>query len=220
MRKYFSGLIILVLSIFIMTGCEDLFTTSAFEALAKDPSDMTSAQLETHAATVLSSGDSAAMAEVLTALADDLAATTAAEDPGLYLLATDLALGGSGLTDAIVEVVPDVLAGDINMDESYYTDLLATFDQDLISDSVTTFEAVALAAAGDDSIEITESQYTNAAVAQALVLLDESSGSTDIFTSPTAEQEADVQNVLDWAEAGGVDLSTLIPGVDFEGLEL
>jgi len=219
MRKVFPGLIVLVITIFILTGCEDLFTTSVFESLAASPSDMTDAQLETYAESVLSSGDSGAMVAVLDAIEDSLTTTTAADDPELYLLATDLALGASGLTDALVEVVPDVLAGDIEMDETYYTDLLESFDQELISDSVSTFEDVFDAAAADDTIVITESQYTNAAVAQALVLIDEAEGSMDIFENPTVEQEEDVQNVLDWAEAGGVDLSTLIPDIDFGDLE-
>ena len=165
--------------------------------LAKDPSDMSDAQLEVYAETVLSSGNASDMADAFEAVQDNLPAD-AADDPEMYLLAADLALGGSGLTEAITDVLPDVLDGGI--DETFdYESILESFDDALIAESVAVFEDVAAVEGAD----ISESQYVNAAVAQALVIINEAGGDLDAVD----ENDPRMDQVEAWAELGGVDIS-------------
>ena len=193
--------LLLLSSLFIiLSGCEALFTTSVFESLAKSPSEMSTAELETYAETVLSSGNSEDMAETFTAVEASLP-ETAEEDTEAYLLATDLALGGSGLTDAITDIVPDIMEGSIDDTFDYQT-VLDSLDDTLIASSVDLFTEVAAV----EGAEISESQYVNAAVAQALVLIDEAGG--DVSAVDDTDPRIDL--ITAWAEAGGVDVSAYL----------
>ncbi len=196
------GIVILIISLFIFAGCEALFTTSAFEKLAADPSDMSPAQLETYAEGIAQSGDSDAMAEAFDAVEENLPAD-AADDPELYLLAADLALGGSGLTEAIVDVAAEFTAGTI--EEFDLVGTVESIDSALLISSVDLFEDVVAV----EGAEITDSQYANAAAAQALVIINEAE---DMDSIDLDDDRWD--NVIEWGEAGNVDLNDLL-GLEF-----
>jgi hypothetical protein len=191
-----------LLLLFSMTGCQDLFTRSAFTWAAADPSDMSAAQLKTYAEGLVMSGDNEAMAEAYTALVDTLP-DDAADDPDLYLLASDLAMGGSGLPDAITEAVsllPDFETMDPTELENTISDLINGIDGTLLEGSVDLFTEVSALPGSADSI--TESQYTNAAVALLFVIYQDTPDPADITADP------DFAQVEAWALAGGMDLDT------------
>ncbi len=185
--------------LFLFVSCQDIFTTSAFSWAATPLSEMSGEQQVAYAEEVAKSGDSDAMAEAFTAIADDVAATTAEEDPDLYLLASDLAMGGSGLPDAITEVVgllPDI--DDLSEAEltAEIDTIIEGIDPTYLEDSVALFTEVSTVA--DAADDITESQYTNAAVAQIFIIYEEV-GAENVTTHPDyAQAEA-------WATLGGLD---------------
>jgi len=192
-----------LLLLFSLMGCQDLFTRSAFAWAATDPSDMSAAQLKTYAEGLVKAGNKDAMAEAYAALVEKLP-DDAADDPELYLLASDLAMGGSGLPGAMVEAVsllatfdPDE-PGDM---EDTIQALIDGIDGDLLAGSVTQFAAVA--ALEDGAAEtITETQYTNAAVAQLFVIYQGTPDPADITDDPRFSQ------VEEWALLGGMDLDS------------
>ena len=194
-----------LLLLFSLTGCQDLFTRSAFSWAATDPANMSAAQLQTYAEGLVKAGDNEAMAEAYAALVETLPAT-AAEDPELYLLASDLAMGGSGLPDAITEAVsllPDFETMDPTELEDTISDLINGIDGTLLAGSVDLFTDVSALSGTADTI--TEAQYTNAAVAQLFVIYQEAADPT----APSAiTGDPRFTQVEAWALAGGLDLDT------------
>lgn len=194
-----GGLLLGILFLFI--SCQDVFTTSAFSWAATDLADMSGEQQIAYAEEIVKSGDSDAMADAFDAIVDDLP-VTAAEDPELYLLATDLAMGGSGLPDAITEVVailPDIDDLTEAELEEQITDIIEGIDVAYLEDSVALFtEVLAVEGVSDD---ITESQYTNAAVAQIFVIYEE-------VGAENVTSHADYAQALEWAELGGMDIDS------------
>lgn len=191
-----------LLLLFSLTGCQDLFTRSVFSWAATDPSDMSAAQLKTYAEGLVKAGDKDAMAEAYAALVETLPAT-AAEDPELYLLASDLAMGGSGLPDAITEAVsllPDFDPDNPGDMEATIQTLIDGINGDLLAGSVEQFTAVAALDGAADTI--TETQYTNAAVALLFVIYQDTPDPADITADPQFDQ------VEAWALAGGLDLDS------------
>ncbi|RKX85948.1 MAG: hypothetical protein DRP58_05095, partial [Spirochaetes bacterium] len=146
--KKIKFIILAVITILIYTSCQQIFTYSALEWAQRDPSSLPPAQQIAYAERILSSGDTEAMASAY-AVIDDLVAA----DPGnveLQLLAADLAIGGSGITDAIANL-------DLNDLENSVETILASIDLDLVAASA---EHV-VAAEAIDSSAISEDQYLN-----------------------------------------------------------
>jgi len=164
-------IVLVVATIFIYTSCQQIFTYSALEWAQRDPADLPPEQQISYAESILSSGDTEAMAdayEVIDDLLDD--------DPNnvdLHLLAADLAIGGSGITDAIADLDLE------NLDTSV-EDILATIDLDLVDAAA---DHVILAEGIDDTA-ISEEQYLNT----GLILLaraSEEAGGFGNLNAPT-----------------------------------
>ncbi|MEA1911055.1 MAG: hypothetical protein U9N32_05175, partial [Spirochaetota bacterium] len=132
--KKIKFIVLALITILICTSCQQIFTYSALEWAQRDPSDLPPAQQISYAESILSSGDTDAMADayaVIDNLLDD-----DPENVDLHLLAADLAIGGSGITDAIENLDLD------NLDTSV-EDILATIDLDLVAASAEHIEASA-----------------------------------------------------------------------------
>jgi len=191
-----------------MTGCQDIFTYSVLAPLATSPADMTTAQLESYAEGALSSGDSAAMKAAYDALAASLP-DDVATNPDLCLLATDLAIGGSGIPNAVtgalslVTSIPaDPTPEETAALETAITNLIGEIDTTILADSVDIFEDLADLAATDSTVEISDTQYTNAAAALVFA----------IVTDPdVADPAADPRMTTagEWATAAGFDMTML-----------
>ncbi len=161
--KKISVIVLVLVSIFIYTSCQQIFTYSALEWAQRDPSTLPPAQQISYAESILSSGDTTAMADAY-AVIDNLVAS----DPGnvdLQLLAADLAIGGSGITDAIANL-------DLNDLEASVETVLASIDLTLVAasaDHVVAAEAI-------DSTAISPEQYLNTGLILLAKAADEAGG--------------------------------------------
>ena len=156
-------IVLVVASIFTYTSCQQIFTYSALEWAQRDPADLPPEQQISYAESILSSGDTEAMADAY-AVIDDLLA----DDPNnvdLILLAADLAIGGSGITDAIANLDLE------NLDTSVET-ILADIDLDLVAASAAHIvDAEAL-----DPTAISTDQYLNTGLILLAKAADEAGG--------------------------------------------
>ena len=188
-----AGMVLVIL----ISSCQQVFTTNAYFWHETDMSTMTDAQKLSYAEDLLASGTTeelaAAFAEISGMLPDDLSTA----DPELLALAADLAIGSSGIGDAVSDAISSLSTGDT---DGLSTDLLDSIDTANLSSAVELMQA--LDASGAD---VTPEQYTNAAAAQLLVVMD---GVDDISDVP-ADDPGLVQ-AQEWAEAGGVDLSSML----------
>ncbi|MCK5671896.1 MAG: hypothetical protein KAH95_00895 [Spirochaetales bacterium] len=159
-------IVLVVASIFTYTSCQQIFTYSALEWAQRDPADLPPEQQISYAESILSSGDTEAMADAY-AVIDDLLA----DDPNnvdLILLAADLAIGGSGITDAIANLDLE------NLDTSVET-ILASLDLALVAASAEHVEAAFLL----DPTAVSEEQYLNT----GLILLADAANEAGSFTA-------------------------------------
>lgn len=164
--KKISVIVLVAVTILIYTSCQQIFTYSALEWAQRDPADLPPEQQISYAESILSSGDTEAMADAY-AVIDDLLADNP-DDVDLQLLAADLAIGGSGITDAIADLDLD------NLDISVET-LLEDIDLDLVAASAEHIEA----AADLDPDAVSEEQYLNT----GLILLAQAADEAGDFAS-------------------------------------
>lgn len=157
LRLIFWGTLLCMALLF--SGCQEVFTYSLFEGLQRDPSSLPPEQQISYARSVLASGDPDAMADIYDEIAD-LAQDE--NDPDLYLLAADLAMGASGISSAIDEVLSSEDPGSLD-----YTVVLAGIDTAMLNNVST--QVIAAEAAGGTP---TSDQYVAAAGAELLELLE------------------------------------------------
>lgn len=91
-----SAALVLLLLLLPLGSCEQFFSTNVFQGLERDPSKLSFEQQVSYARSALSSTDSKVQAKAYDALADSLAKHNNS-DPELNALATNLAIGASGL---------------------------------------------------------------------------------------------------------------------------
>lgn len=121
---------VLVVSVTVLAlaGCEQFFTTSVLSGLQRDPSNLSFDQQVAYAESALSSGDEDAMADAYDALSDSLEDENN-DDPALNSLAAELAVGASGLTNTL----PDLVDAAVNGAFSDQTELANTVN-DVLGD--------------------------------------------------------------------------------------
>ncbi|MBN2050228.1 MAG: hypothetical protein JW760_07260 [Spirochaetales bacterium] len=201
MKKYvLIGSLLAVLA--LLGGCQQVFTYSVFEELGwqRDVSTLPPEQKIAYGESALASGDTTAMEEAYNALGDLLAATTAADDPELYTLAAELAIGASGLMDTLTGALAALEEETVDIEA-----LFEALDTDLLSDAVDLVEALDAAEA-----DISPDLYVNAAAALLIVTVDEAGGFENIdWENPST----DLEQAVDWALEGGVDLEALMGGL-------
>ena len=188
-------LTLMVTGSLLLSACQEVFTYSLLEGMQRDFSSLSDEQKISYAEDVLASGDADAMADIY----DEIAAM-AADDPELYLLAADLAMGASGITS----IVDDILSAD-DPSTLVYADILASIDMTMMSnvaDNVIAAESAGLSGISDE-------QYVTAAGAEILVWLETPANdiSSIDWTNETsaAASGAEIQNAYNFLVSAGQD---------------
>src|SRR6056297_3393892 len=104
MKKILKGTLLIVILPILLISCEQMFTYSMFEWAQRDPSNLSDDQQISYAKSVLGSGDKEAMADAYEAIKDNT-------DPEVQLLASKLAVGASGLNEAVEAAISDFESG-------------------------------------------------------------------------------------------------------------
>lgn len=166
MRLPFRTGIAAIIVALVMVSCENVFTTSPFTFLQRDPANLSAEQQIEFANDALASGDEDKMAEAYAVLKDS-------DDPETQLLASELALGAAGLQSAVTAALGDMSGGG---DTS--TVLEETLSGFTAEDFALMGEAAALIDAADDTVTPTPEQYTFAAIGLMAVAVNDNGGST------------------------------------------
>lgn len=155
--------LLFVLLPMLSISCEQFFTYSLFEWAQRDPSNLSTAQQISYAKGVLGSGDKDAMADAYEAIKDN-------DDPEVQLLASKLAVGASGINEAVEQALKDLESGSTSSLESY----LDSIDSDMLDNAV-----ASMAAATDDpstASEVTSDEYLTVAAASLISAVDKGLG--------------------------------------------
>ena len=161
--KKIKFIVLAAITILIYTSCQQIFTYSVLEWAQRDPANLPEAQQIAYAESILTSGDTEAMAEAYEVINDLV--TDNPDDVELRLLAADLAIGGSGITDAIANLDLE------NLDTSVET-ILASLDLTLVAaaaDHVIAAEAL-------DPTAISAAQHLNTGLSLLAKAADEAVG--------------------------------------------
>lgn len=209
MQKLYIGAL-LGLIVVLMSGCQEVFTYSPLENLARDPANLSTEQQVTYAETVLSSGTSEeieAAFEVITAQLEDNP-----DDPELNLLAADLAIAGSGLDDAINTALatPALLSGELSAEEAdeVLTDILESLDIEKIEAA----GEFIVTASADESAEISDSQTVIAGASLVLAAASEAGGFDEL--GDLTEGEPGYETLQEAEEiVGDTDMESLLGGL-------
>jgi hypothetical protein len=205
----FGRMLVAVVALVALAGCEQIFTNNFLTGLQRDISNLSPEQQLAFARNALQSGDTEAMREAYEALRNS-------DDPATQALAGELALGASGLVDALTGAALEGLSGtsDPAAVQAELDSLLAGVDTELLEASGTlTSDALAggatvsgeqqiLAGAGlvlaaaeetdTQTIDSLETTADSAIVAQAQAGLDLiSSGSAAIAESGSSTEIID-----------------------------
>ena len=170
----------LLFSVLLFTGCEQVFTANVFSSFTRDPSKLPFDQQVAYAESALSSGDAATMADAYDALAASLAKNNNT-DADLNLLASNLAVGASGLTDQLPDLVQAAMDGNFATQADLATAVdavIPTIDYSYISAAQSQ-----LADAKTNGGTITEDQYLMVAVGMVLQTADTAGTSINDITS-------------------------------------
>ncbi|MFP4364722.1 MAG: hypothetical protein ACLFR1_12740 [Spirochaetia bacterium] len=188
----------------IVSGCQAVFTYSPVSFLQRDVSEMSAAQQAEYAEDALASGDKEKMKEALTAIEQQIA-----DDPenseDLMQLVVDLAIEGSGVTDALTDITELQGASDLTEEEQLQQveDILGSIDTQTIDSAITQINN--LEAAGAD---VSETQYIMAAVG-VVAQMQETAGSIEDLMSP---ESLDAETQEDLTEQGNT-LNDLYTGL-------
>lgn len=206
MKSKIIAVLSAVLILIVLSSCQQVFTTSAYFWVENDISTMTDEQQVSYAEDLLSSGTTEELADAYAAIEEllpenyDTATDLTEEEVEIVLLAADLAVGSSGVGDAITSAL-DAFATGEGLDES----LLDDIDTTNLESAVSLIEA-----AEDNGAELSTEQYTNAAAAQMLVVVEAAGGIDNLGTVDPADP--DLVQAQTWAEAGGIDIESLLAG--------
>ena len=190
----------------LSVSCEQFFTYSLMSWAQRDPSNLPEAQQIAYAESVLGSGDKDAMADAYDAIKDN-------DDPDVQLLASKLAVGASGINEAVAQALEDLEAGGTGE----ITDYLGNVNADMLDNAVTS-----MAAATDDpntASEVTPEEYLTVAAASLISAVDNGILSPDASSFTNAISSVDsatADKSGNWAEQsayylqqGGYDSSDL-----------
>jgi hypothetical protein len=156
----FSGLrlmiILIALPVFLsLTGCEQIFTYSPLTWAQRDPSNLSTSGKISYATSALSSGDAETLKDAYNAIKDS-------DDPEVQYLASKVAVGASGINDAIETALSSLASG---------ADPSAIVVDDLVADMDVAYLRNAgdrLAEAELGGAEISSEDYVTAAAALIL----------------------------------------------------
>ena len=168
MKKILKGTLLIALLPLLLTSCEQMFTYSMFEWAQRDPSNLSEAQQVSYAQNVLGTGDQQAMADAYEAIKDN-------EEPEVQLLASKLAVGASGINEAVEQALSDLESGSTGSLESY----LDSIDSTMLDNAVKS-----MTAATDDiatASEVTSEEYLTVAAAGLISAVQTNEAGADDF---------------------------------------
>lgn len=194
--KKLSSVLGVIFLFLLLVSCQQIFTFSPVSWAQRDPANLPDDQKVAYAEGVLSSGDTDAIAEAYEIINDLVSANP--DDVELQLLAADLALGGSGIADAIENIDIDTLgSGSIE-------DILTGIDLDLVSasaDHVVAAEAL-------DPTAVSEEQYLNTGLILLAQAADEAGGFSALSTITSSDAGwSTLVQVDDFITKGGGDIA-------------
>ena len=114
-RVRFLQVAVALAALVALAGCEQVFTYNVFSEFSRDPANLSTQQKRTYAQSALESGDQGAMDEAYKAIRDE---ALASDDPELTSLATDLALGASGINDVAPDLAEKAISGELSDSEA------------------------------------------------------------------------------------------------------
>ena len=156
--KIVRGALFVVLLILLLGSCEQMFTFSPLSWAQRDPSNLSDAQKIAYAEGVLGSGDTDAMADAYNAIKDS-------SDPDVQYLASQLAVGASGLNEAVQDALADF--DEIESGSASINDYLNTINDPMLQNAV---DAMALADGDPDTKDdITQEDYLVTAAAILII---------------------------------------------------
>lgn len=224
MKNIVKILAFAAVNVILLVSCQDLFTKSVFSFVEIDMSSMTDEQKISYAEDLLSTGTEDeledAYAEISVLLDDvDLSDDLTDSELELVILGADLAIGASGVGDAVTDALDALTSADDAADPSAIADsILGGFDDSDYENLEDAVELIKVAESNDPEV-LTSQQYTNAAAAQLLLVLDDVSNidgvenPEDLDPVANADIVANLAQALLWAEAGGLDTSLLGDGI-------
>jgi hypothetical protein len=168
------AIVITLFAVALLAGCEQFFTSSPFSFMQRDPSTLPMDQRISYAKLALEGGDAETQRKAYEAIKDN-------SDPEVQLLASKVAVGASGLNDAIADAASALLAGGTYT----YSDFVGSIDVSMLTNSVNAF------ANADGNTTISEEEYLIAAAASAVDLVENGPATdlNDALTSYTAAGE-------------------------------
>jgi len=170
MKKILKGTLLIALLPLLLTSCEQMFTYSMFEWAQRDPSNLSEAQQVSYAQNVLGTGDQQAMADAYEAIKDN-------SDPEVQLLASKLAVGASGLNEAVASAIDNMDA--IEDGSKNIEDYLNTIDAVMLTNAADRMSAALDDPSTKDSV--TSEDYVT--VAAAIVISKVSDGTVNDLDS-------------------------------------
>lgn len=190
-KHFFSalfGVILLIAGILTLPGCQAVFTFSPLAGLQRDPANLSPEGKIAYAYDILATGSQAEMAEVY-ALINELSLENP-DDPELHLLSADLALGATGVNEAI----QDFLSGGGDFSNAT-EDVVSGLDMNMVdaaADHVLAAEAL--------GAEISEQQYLNTGVIMLGQAADLAGGFSNLDDPFTGTDPPDPGDPAGWAE--------------------
>ncbi|MFO7848703.1 MAG: hypothetical protein R6V67_01975 [Spirochaetia bacterium] len=133
----------------LFAGCEDFFTTSPLSWAQRDPSKLSADQQISYAEFALGSGDTEKLKDAYNAIKDS-------DDPEVQYLASQVAIGASGINDAISGALEDP-------DNTDLETVLNEIDGEWLDKA-----EASLSAAEDGDAEISSEDYVTVAAAAAI----------------------------------------------------
>ena len=193
----------------LFSSCYQVFTSSAFEWAKPDISQMSAEQQVSYAEDLLTTGTKEEQAAALTEIQELLPADLSTADSDLLLLAADLAVGSSGMGEAVDSML-EMATSTTDATPESQAEMMETLAAAISSiDTSNLASAVDYVAAAEASgATLTSEQYANAAAAQLLVVVN-----GDIANIATVNPEdPGLAQAMSWAESAEIDIESLLTG--------
>ncbi|MDC7126614.1 MAG: hypothetical protein PQJ46_13675 [Spirochaetales bacterium] len=191
----------------ITFSCKAIFTTSIFSFVEKDISQMSYAEKLNYARDLLVFGTQEELTEAYTEIYAQLPSNWSEADSDLLTLAIELAFATSGIKDSISDLMSSLLDESVSNND-LMNDFIESVDDTNLEDGLAMFEVLTEM----DNVEITSSQYSNAATIQMILLVKEAGGIENLYNIDS--DNLDLVQAKEWAELGDFDLSSVIGGLE------
>ena len=174
-----KGLLYLVLLTALLSSCEQVFTYSPLSWAQRDPSDLSDAQKIAYAESVLGSGDADAMADAYEAIQDS-------SDPDVQYLASQLAIGASGLNEAAAEILESL----DDIDDTTLQGILDDVDDEMLENAIAAMDAADADSSTREDITAEDYVVTAAAILLAADVDVTDPATYDNFDGATADKDS------------------------------